>query len=159
MYQHSAQCDNMINIGSQYYTDDGTITTSSSQAALQCAFIKSVTSGAFGTDGEIVTSSFSSIEGSVSAGQVVTLVILSLLSAGLAMFSFITHHKMTSFLLKSLGSGLAGSKKRWVRRAKSTMSDESTVGSTDTRSFDNETIGSIANTRTSTSNSINLDRL
>jgi hypothetical protein len=120
----------MINIGSQYYTDDGISTTSTSQAAMQCAFIDSVINGSYDMNGQIYLSSFrSSIDAAVTVDQKITLVILTLLSAGLAFFSCFIHHKMTNLLLKSLKSGLAGSKKRWIRGSHSRFDDESTNGS------------------------------
>jgi hypothetical protein len=126
VYQSSGKCDN-LGIGSQYYTDDGDVVTNSSQAGIQCAFIDSITNGLYDMYGGILSSSFTSAEASVTDGQVVTLVLLTVLSAGLAIFSFMVHNRTTSYLLKSLKSGRAGSKKRWVRRSRTSMSSRSSI--------------------------------
>ena len=126
MYQSSGKCDNLA-IGSQYYTDDVDISTNSSQATIECSFIDSVTNGLYDMYGGIRSSSFTSAEASVTDGQIITLVLLTLLSAGLAIFSFIVHNRTTSYLLKSLKSGRAGSKKRWVRRSRTSTSSRSSM--------------------------------
>ena len=89
------------------------------QNEVQCSFIESIRYGTYDKYGHIYVNMFQSSNQEakeVTTGQKIMLGILSSVCIGLATYSCMIHHEMTNLLLKSLRTGLIGSKKRWVRR-------------------------------------------
>ena len=89
------------------------------QNEVQCSFIESIRYGTYDKYGHIYVNMFQSSNQEakeVTTGQKIMLGILSSVCIGLTAYSCMIHHKTTNLLLKSLITGLIGSKKRWVRR-------------------------------------------
>jgi hypothetical protein len=123
------------------YTVDDTYGNSASQVDdyTQCTFIESIRYGTYDAYGDIYTNMMqtSISKGTVTPGQKTSLIALSLVSGGLAIYSCILHHRMTSLLLESLRSGLVGSgKKRWATRTnKKSKSDDYTEYTDDDQTY------------------------
>jgi hypothetical protein len=144
VYYDSGQCNSYLQyeLSYKYSADDDDGNSASSQVddGTQCSFIEGIRYGTYDTNGDIYTSMMqtSTTEGTVTSGQKQSLLGLSLLGCGLAVYSCVLHHRMTNLLLKSLSSGLVGSgKKRWARRGgkKGGGSDDYTAYSDDDESY------------------------
>ena len=90
---------------------------------VNCAYIESIRYGTFDGKGQVYMSSSQSGGGSfqegVTPGQTASLVIFSLICAGLAIYSCVLHHEITNLLLKSFSMGLLNANTVKMRSKKS----------------------------------------
>lgn len=126
LYKYSGKCNAYLeyDIGSSsgsqnYYTGDSVV-ENNEEDETQCAFIESIRYGTYDDFGQIYVSNTqqNSRDPVVTTGQKVSLVFISLICGGLAMFSCYLHHEITNLLLKSLSSGLVTQKKSYRKKKK-----------------------------------------
>jgi len=122
IYKHAGKCDLYLayDIGTNDDQDFYYYSMSNSISENQCSFIESIRLGTYDDYGQIYVSNSqkSSQKASVSGDQKASLIILSLICAGLAVYSCYLHHEITNLLLKSLSGGLM-QKKTVSRRSSS----------------------------------------
>jgi len=148
IYEYSGKCDSYLNfeIGTNYddgYNDDGgsNYYSNVTDEEVQCDFIESIRQGTYDSYGQIYmkSSQQSNQEGIVTTGQTVSLVVLSVICFGLALYSCFLHHEMTNLLLKSLSSGFLDSRRKQYRsRSRSKAQSYSATFSSDAETGDDD---------------------